>query len=284
MSETRALSWRQVAVTLAAVFLIAAAGGGVAFGFWRQSLEAPQVVVLGSGNRLSLLVTDGPARLVLATGDTPIAYENALSQVRPLFARRIDVLLLAGEGNSLLVPHDAAGDPHVRTVAALAPLPSSPEAIAIGPVSPLDTPRRIQLGPRVAVTVETALPAGADPDQTFPPWRAVIEHGETRIVALSDGEAASLFPPTDPASVLIVSSGDPAAAWDLTPAVAVIADGQEITGPALRAALAQTPRPPEWGFLVFNNEALRLSFIPGGVAIPGNASQVLSATPAPGPT
>ena len=61
-------------------------------------------MLLGSGNRLSLLVTDGPARLLLATGDSPIDYENALTDVRPIFARRVDVLLVAGSGNTLLVP------------------------------------------------------------------------------------------------------------------------------------------------------------------------------------
>ena len=84
---------------------------------------APQVALLGSGNRLSLLVTDGPARLLLATGDNPIEYENALTHVRPIFARRVDVLLVAGSGSELRVPLAAYGDAHVRSATALAALP-----------------------------------------------------------------------------------------------------------------------------------------------------------------
>ena len=129
-----------------------------AFTFWLQELTAPQVVLLGSGNRLSLLVTDGPARLLLATGDSPIDYENALTDVRPIFARRIDVLLVAGSGSTLLVPLAAHGDTHVRNATALAPLPRSAEAEAMGAIPSFMSPQRIHLGSSIQVTVETALP------------------------------------------------------------------------------------------------------------------------------
>ena len=94
-------TWQEVVTTAALVFLIAGAGSVAAFTFWLQGLTAPQVVLLGSGNRLSVLVTDGPARLLLATGDSPIDYENALGDVRPIFARRIDVLLVAGSSDKI---------------------------------------------------------------------------------------------------------------------------------------------------------------------------------------
>ena len=139
------------------------AGSVAAFTFWLQELTAPQVVLLGSGNRLSLLVTDGPARLLLATGDSPIDYENALTHVRPIFARRVDVLLVAGSGDTLLVPLAAHGDSHVRSATALAPLPRSAEAEAMGAVPSFSSPQRIRLGPSVQVTVETALPSGRMP-------------------------------------------------------------------------------------------------------------------------
>jgi hypothetical protein len=90
-ARASSFKWPEVVATAVLVFLIAAAGSVAAFTFWLQELTAPQVALLGSGNRLSLLVTDGPARLLLATGDNPIEYENALTHVRPIFARRIDV-------------------------------------------------------------------------------------------------------------------------------------------------------------------------------------------------
>jgi hypothetical protein len=266
------LSWREIVVTSALVFLIGFLGCIAAFAIWLQDLNGPQIAILGSGNRLSLLVIDGSARLVIATGDDPIEYENALSRVRPIFARRVDVLLVAGSDASLLVPLAAHGDRHVRTTTALAPLPPSPESTAFGVIPAFSAPRRIQLGPAVDVVVETAFPFGADPATEFPAWRATIEHGQSRVVVLSDGEAASVFPPGEPASVLVVSGEDPVAAWDVDPAVALVANADAIGGPELRSAFTQDLRPPEWVFRVFPGEALRLRFIPGGVEIPSESA------------
>jgi hypothetical protein len=268
-------SWRELLATFAIVFVVTAIGCTAVFALWRQELHPPRVVVLGSGDRLSLLVSEGPARLVLATGDDPIGFENALTRVLPLFARRVDLLLIAGSGRSLLAPVTAAGDPHVRTMAALAPLPPSPESDAIGPIVPIAPPQRIQLGPTVSVTVETALPFAADPGESFPAWRATIERGQTRVIALSDGDAAALFPPAEPASVLIVSGPDPIEAWDSTPAVGLVANSEEINGPALRAAFSETSHPPEWGFVVFPNEALALELVPGGIELPSEPAHTL---------
>ncbi|MBW3633794.1 MAG: hypothetical protein KY456_12290 [Chloroflexi bacterium] len=270
------ITWRDLATTALLVFVITLVGCVAAFAFWLQDLSAPQVAFLGSGNRLSLLVTDGPARLLVATGDSPIDYENALTHVRPIFARRVDVLLVAGSGSTLLVPLAAHGDAHVRASSALAPLPESPETDAFGSMAAFSAPQHIRLGPSIEVTVETALPFGADAAVDFPAWRAIIERGDTRIVALSDGAAATLFPPVPGASVLAVSGDDPAAAWDLSPAVGFVANAEAISGPEMRSAFAESRRTPEWGFRVFPGEALRLRFVEGGVELPSEPAQNLA--------
>jgi hypothetical protein len=275
----RARSWREVVTTAVLVFLIAATGSVAAFTFWLQDLTTPQVAILGSGSRLSLLVTDGPARLLLATGNSPIDYENALTHVRPIFARRVDVLLVAGSGSTLLVPLAAHGDAHVRSEAALAPLPRSAEADAIGAITSFSSPQRIRLGPSIQVTVETTLPITTDAEKVFPAWRATIEHGETRVIVLSDGPAAALFPPASAASVLAVSGADPAAAWDLSPAVAFVANAEMIGGPEMRAAFTESQRPPQWGYRVFPGEALRLRFVEDGVELPSEPAHNLAGTP-----
>ncbi|HEY7031263.1 MAG TPA: hypothetical protein VH482_08060, partial [Thermomicrobiales bacterium] len=61
-----------------------------------RGYSRPAVTVLGTGAQLSVLVTDGPARLLLASGDDPAALGNALARIRPIARHRIDVLLLAG--------------------------------------------------------------------------------------------------------------------------------------------------------------------------------------------
>jgi hypothetical protein len=273
--EAPSVSWRDVWLTAVCVFLVASVGCGAAFAVWLNDLRAPQIAVLGSGNQLSVLVTDGPARLVIASGDDPIGFENALTRVRPIFARRIDVLLVAGSGETLLVPLSAHADRHVRMRSALAPLPPSPETTEFGAISALPGPRRITVGPSITVTVETHFPFGADPDVDFPAWRAIVEHGQTRVVVLSDGAAAGLFPPVNPASVLVVASADPVAGWTLSPAPALVANAGAISGPDLRSGFTETSRSPEWGFLVFPGEALRLRFVPSGVELPSEAAHEL---------
>jgi hypothetical protein len=277
MNREPSLSWREVVFTGLLVFAIAFAGSVAVAAVWLRDLGAPQLALLGAGNRLSLLVSDGPARLLLATGDDPVEFENALTQVLPQFARRVDVLLVAGADRDLLVPLDARAVVHVRSTAALAPLPRSAEAEALGTVRTITRPQRIQLGPNVSVTVETALPIGADPEEDFPAWRAIIQHGVTRVIVLSGGEAAALFPP-QAASVLAIAGEDPIAGWELSPAVALVANSEAIDGPDLRSAFDQSPRQPQWGFRVFPGEALRLRFVPGGIALPSEPAQPL-ATP-----
>src|SRR5262249_699904 len=99
-----ALTRLNVALTALLVFVIVVVGCALGFALWFLDVSAPQVDVLGSGNRLSLLVTDGPARLLLATGDNPDQFDNALARFRPIFARRVDVLLMAGANHTLNVP------------------------------------------------------------------------------------------------------------------------------------------------------------------------------------
>jgi hypothetical protein len=278
MSDQRETSWQTMLLTVALVFVIALGGTAAAFAIWLRDLNAPQVAFLGSGNRLSILVTDGPARLLIATGDNRIEFGNALAQVRPVFARRIDVLVLAGGNATLQAPIAIGHDPHARFVATLGPLPPSPEARELASIPPLPMPRHIQLGPSVGVTLETALPYGPDPEKEEIAWRATIERGETRIVVLSDGSAADLFDPAPPASVLAVSGRNPLAAWELEPAAALVANHDAMAGQEQRD-LPPRAGAESWAFRVHPGEALRLRFIAGGVALPPDSANEMTGTP-----
>jgi hypothetical protein len=47
----------------------------------------------------------------------------------------------------------------------------------------------------------------------------------------------------------------------------------------MRAAFAESRRPPQWGYRVFPGEALRLKFVPGGVELPSEPAHDLDGTP-----
>lgn len=269
-------TWRQVQTTFVAVFFIAFVASIAGCAFWMRELYRPQIAILGSGNRLSLFVAEGPARLIIATGDDAVALENALTEVRPLFARRVDLLLINGDGTTLLAPLAAHQDSHVRSAYAIGQIPSSPEATALGPIRVLGSPRRIQIGPTMSLLLETA-PVGDE--GTLAAWRATIEHGTTRVVVLSSAESAALFPPVPNASLLATDGQDLAGAWDLSPALAIVANGDAVSGPDLRAAFVNG-QGPQWGYRVDPGDALRLRFVNGALELPAEGAQIpTAATP-----
>lgn len=276
MRQAGATTWRQVLTTAAVLFLIASLGSAAACALWLRDLYEPQIAILGSGNRLSLFVAEGPARLVIASGDDTVAFENAFAEVRPLFARRIDLLLISGDGTTLLVPLAASQDAHVRSTFALGTLPDSPEATALGAINLFGSPRRIQLGPTMSVLLETAQTG----DEGLAAWRATIERGSTRVVVLSSAESAALFPPVPDAALLATDGQDLAGAWDLSPALAIVANADSVSGPDLRGAFAATGQGPQWGYRVGPGDALRLRFVADALQLPADGAQItLLATP-----
>lgn len=282
MSEPHETTWRNVLSTAGTAFLVALVGVGIAVGIWYRDIMSPRIVFLGSGDRLSVLVSDGPSRLVIASGDDPTGFENALTSVLPIFARRVDVLLVSGAKTTLLAPVAATQIEQVRETRSLGPTPPSIEASELGKISALTSPSRIRLSPDITLSIETAIPEDAEPGDPAS-WRAIVERGQTRIVVLSDGEAADLFSAPPPASIIAIAGDDPVAGWDAAPGVALVAAAEELSGPHLRERL-DAANAPRWGFRVASGEALTFHFVDSGLAVSGESAQqpaVQEATPRP---
>lgn len=254
-------------------FLISLLGCSAAFAIWGTNYAEPGLTILGSGSELSVLVNEGRSRVLLAAGDDPVQFANAFADVRPLFARRVDILVAAGTGDDLLAPVEARGDQHARDVFAIAPIDSSPAATALAPSALWQGAKRITIGPTVSMTVETLAAAGTGEESPPACWRVIVERGSTRVVIISDGSAAAQFPPNLPAAVLIVSGADPASAWAAAPAAALVANASRVDGPALRADMEASRVQPQWTARVFPGESLRLRFVPGGISVASDAVQ-----------
>ena len=281
MNEPAEHSWRDLLVTTATVFLVTLIGVGIAAGIWYREIMSPRIVFLGSGDRLSVLVTDGPSRLLIASGDDPTGFENALTSVMPIFARRVDVLLVSGTKSTLMAPLSAVDGGQVRLTRSLGAIPPSLEASELGAMPELVMPGRIKLSPDITLAIETATAANAEPDDP-PAWRAIMQRGNTRIVVLSDGEAAGLFSAPPPASVIAVAGDKPVAGWDNAPGVALVAAADGLSGPDLRERFAK-PHSPMWGFRVASGEALTFHFVENGLEVAAEAAQQpeIVATPQP---
>lgn len=261
-------------LTVASVAFAAFALGFAAIQLsWLEELQRPRVVLLGSGDRLSILVTDGDARLLIASGNDPAAFGNALGRVLRPSQDRLDLVLVAGTGDDLRAAAVAVAHPGVRSVAAIAPFPRSPDLPALLGVPMIGAPRRIVLG-GTGVTIE-ALPTNDEEDAGWV-WRATIVRGASKIVVLSDGGAAKRFPTTTPGSVLVVAGPAPVAGWEGEPAPVLALPDAAVPPAQLREAAAAGAPVPSSVVRVFPGEAVPLEFVEDGIALPSEATARLT--------
>ena len=253
---------------------------------WRADLQRPRVVVLGSGRRqLAALITAGEARLLLAIGDDPVVFGNALAQVRPITAPRIDLLLVAGSGKTLAVPAAIIEEIDPSLTLSLGPLLGADAALfkRSREMPVISGTRRIRLGDDL--TVEVAVAAGeATEDGAMPSeWRLIVRHGRSTMVLLSRVTATDAFPPVEAVSCLILPELKSAAAWGPNPPPLVVIAGPAEAGRELRAAAAASAVAAQWGALVHPGEALPLTFNDGAISLPtGTAQPLLSGAAPPG--
>lgn len=279
MIDDRATNWRSSAVIALVAFAVTFTGGSIVCALWIRDLQEPRVTFLGSGSNLSVLITHGPARILLATGDDSVAFENAFLATQPLFARRIDLLLVAGEAASLRVPEAARRSTAPRQVAAIGSPPPSPELEALQPLESLSGHRHIRLSSELSVWIETRLPIGADPFATAEAWRLTIDYRTARIIVYSDGEAVALFPPARPSSITAVSGAEPLGLLIDGGAPMVVANAARIDGPELRGGLFDSGANTSWAIRVHPGDAVQMAFTANGVEAPAWAAVEVPADP-----
>lgn len=252
---------------------------------WATTPDAPTVTILGAGNRLSVLVTAGNARLLIATGNDATAFGNALSRAQHPTSKRVDILLVAGQGNDLIAPASIRANERIRFAAAISPLSGAPAAFATAGegLPPLVTPRRFLLNDEVSVVVEQGRSEAAPEAASDAAWRVLIQRGLTTVVILSDGTAASQFPTASPVAALVVAGEQPIAAWSAVPSPVLILGGTDIIeGRDLRADANHLQPDERWAVRVHSGEALPLRFVEAGLAVPREPAQSIGGTPRAG--
>ncbi|HET7094963.1 MAG TPA: hypothetical protein VFI22_15835 [Thermomicrobiales bacterium] len=275
MKPAAGLSRRDAARLGAAVAAAAILIALPASALQRRTWAAPRLILLGSGGSLSALATAGEARAIVAAGDDPVAFGNALARIQPWSARRIDLLLAAGAGQDLLVPAALAADSHARWVGVIGDPPRGlPDPLA--GAHRFDDPRVIHLPLGLDLLVEQA-PAKSGP----PPWRVTVTRGRSRIAIVSDGSAPGELPAAAAPDALVVAGADPLLALEAAPAAALFAAADAVSGADLRVAAASMSG-PLWTRRVFPGEAVGLAFSDRGLDLPATGMLRLTpATPAP---
>jgi hypothetical protein len=273
----RRTTLRQSALLTLAVFVFSL-GATIAVGVTQaRSYSRPAVTVLGAGAGLSVLVTDGPSRLLLAAGDDSAGFGNALSRIRPFGRGRIDILLLAGSTNDKTFLSRAQRLAHGRHVEVVGD-PDLVGALGLGTDALLPSPRRFRLSDDTSVTVESLNRPAATEGPRYA-WRAIVDHGATRIVVLSDGRVASEFPDPGPVSALVVNGDKAMAAASQVDARALVASAVAVSGKQMRAGVASATPNRAWVMRVFAGEAKRFEFVDGGLKLPAGVIPI-EGTPA----
>lgn len=262
---------RRRLITVAASFgLTFPVALGIAGAVARRT-ETPRIIALGAGDDLSILVTAGPARLLLATGTDTTAFGNAFGAALPLGLRRIDVVLLAGRGKSTAVAdyalHAVAGRTYAVIDHGLAVDELGNDAVRRPEM--LTANRRYQLPEDVAVSVETAGDGEDDDAQSV--WRVMIECRLSRVVVVPDGWTLDRFPPPDSFSALIITGSHPTPAVASMPAPVLVVGAESVPHDVLREEVVPALQRDLYLLSVFPGEATRLDFVEDGLRIPGNA-------------
>jgi hypothetical protein len=234
----------------------------------------PRVSVLGTGNRLSILITDGPARLLIAAGNNTADFGNAWAAALPLLLRRVDVLYVSP------LPEDA---PVVTKTTREIPFRRqrtlSPEEVGQGDPDGMEPGywiEQVHLSRHVRVTVaaSTITPSNGSPHR--PVWSAEITRSATRVVALSEPGAAMLVQDLT-ASALVLQHGDPLQALAIVDASALVSSP---LSKAQRQRLASQQKQSVWHVPVFSGDVVRLTFVPDGLRLPRTAHNISPLSPA----
>lgn len=248
---------------LACAVFMAVVIGGVGLGAsWVRDDHQPSITVLGSGSRLSTLIVDGPARLLIASGDDASAFGNALATALRPTSRRIDVILLDGDERSRTVAArvrrdypDAAtfvigGDAHPW----LADLELDADAV-------ITKSTRITLSPMLSITVDPPEAAGDG-------WRAEIEYATSRVVITAGSRASPIA--RNEAEVVVFMNRLHGSDSDLQSVRAIVATSSSMSA-LEETAGANNAETVRYRVVVGDANSARLRFVDGGIQLPSDA-------------
>jgi hypothetical protein len=252
---------------LAGAFLVALLSVLALGAQWRRDNAEPSLRVLGSGNRLSVLITSGEARVLIATGNDAADFGNALAGALRPPSRRIDVLILAGGNGDLPVASRAIRDhPEAEAFILNGPLIERAGDLGIPQDQVIARPTTLTLPGAIEIDLMPSAEVNGG-------WSATVRRGATMILVASDPEVLAGI--RAPRSVVIVSRGFGNDAPERIDSPALVVP----TGQASIAGLS-TPGGdrPLAVVLVENGGVARLRFVDGGIQLPENA-RLLSPSP-----
>lgn len=239
---------------------------------WRTAVGRPEIIVLGSGSHLSVLVRAGQTRLLIAAGDDTDAFDRAYGHVQRPTAPRLDLLVIAGTGRQLVVPERLVDRGIARQVLALRPPGADVQAgvLAESEVAVVRQRSDIRLHDGVTVSLDP-LPDYREPES----WTVTVSRHATRVLIIPNNDAVPVLAGHGPVSSLIVLGRTDFQSLQTleTGSITVRGDDAEAGLQATADDPAATSGP--WVWAVHDSEALRLSFGEGHLRIPSDGARRL---------
>lgn len=170
---------------------------GLVYAWNRPYNDEPSLYLLGSGNGLSALITVGGTRVLIAGGNDPIAFGNALADARPLTAPRIDLLIITPGSERVTARAISVTKPTTTFEIA------GPDGVMVAPdARQLIAPASIAIGDNLELAVDPGLVVGS----AIPGWSITIHAGSSTLLL---AERQSIRAPSGIALLAVMGSDAP---------------------------------------------------------------------------
>jgi len=244
------------------VTLVLLGGTTIVAASWARDLATPRVTLLGAERGISALITASSARVLILNGTDAAELGNAVEKAKHPGLDRLDVMIVSGNA--------AAADIAPRMIELLRPRlvlavgsAASLETASIVPDRIIDHTTEIELPDGVLLTVELWPADGGENDDVT--WSVMIERGGATVYWVADREALMQDEVADEANVVVIGRGQPATDTQFPATRIIVAAGESITGPELRARALDAIGPDSETVRVFAGETTRIDLDPEGI-------------------
>lgn len=254
--------------------LLALGGTTIATASWARDFAQPRATLLGAERGISVLVTAGAARVLIVNGTDSAALGNAMSKARHPGLDRLDLMIVTGNAaGAELVPRaiELLKPRSVITIGSVASL----AATSIIPLQVIEHSTEIELPDGVTIAIEVWPAADGENDDVT--WSATIERGGASVYWVSDREELMQDSLPETADVTVIGRGAPADDSPFPNTHVIVAAGESISGPDLRATALDSIGPEVETLRIYSGEDVRIDLDPEGI------STVSGSTPAGSP-
>ena len=266
-------SWSALIERFALVLLVCLGGTTIVAASWARDFAAPRVTLLGADRGISALVTAGAARILILDGTNATELGNAIARARHPGLDRIDLVLVSGT--------EAASGMAQRTIRLLQPRMVlaigndeylRDTGIDVGRV--IDETTEIELSAGVLLTIEVWPSGEGEGDDVI--WSVMISRGGASVYWVSNREVLTQEGLPANANVTVIGRGKPAQDTPFPDTHVLVAAGESISGPELRAIALDAIGPEVETARIFAGETTRIDLDPSGIRSVEGATMVSS--------